>query len=227
MQQSWHYLHSLAAADTQQPENDCWYCVPWCIKLAAHTVSCQTTGKPYDLCKELLLHSMAYRRDRVRSKLQQLLSDDASLAHNLELAIYNHCIQKAKQEDIPRYWECPSFCSCYSFKARSVLYNLGLPQNPGLKQRVLNGAISVLQLVEMSHQDLYPERWVEVMYDVARMAHHRMAPEPGAGLSGEGAFTCGRCKSKRTTYFQLQTRSADEPMTTFVTCIDCNKRWKM
>ena len=42
----------------------------------------------------------------------------------------------------------------------------------------------------------------------------------------EGLFTCGKCKSKRTTYYQLQTRSADEPMTTFVTCKDCSKRWK-
>ena len=39
-------------------------------------------------------------------------------------------------------------------------------------------------------------------------------------------FTCYRCKSKRCSYYQLQTRSADEPMTTFVTCIDCGNRWK-
>ena len=32
--------------------------------------------------------------------------------------------------------------------------------------------------------------------------------------------------SKKTTYTQAQTRSADEPMTTFVTCLDCNHRWK-
>ena len=42
----------------------------------------------------------------------------------------------------------------------------------------------------------------------------------------EGVFKCGRCKSKKTTYYQMQTRSADEPMTTFVTCLECEKRWK-
>ncbi|KAI6698696.1 hypothetical protein NL676_018815 [Syzygium grande] len=31
-------------------------------------------------------------------------------------------------------------------------------------------------------------------------------------------FKCGRCGQRKTTYYQLQTRSADEPMTTFVTC---------
>jgi transcription elongation factor S-II len=39
-------------------------------------------------------------------------------------------------------------------------------------------------------------------------------------------FKCGKCQKRRTTYFQMQTRSADEPMTTFVTCINCDNRWK-
>lgn len=39
-------------------------------------------------------------------------------------------------------------------------------------------------------------------------------------------FECGRCKSTKTTYTQKQTRSADEPMTTFVTCGNCKNRWK-
>lgn len=39
-------------------------------------------------------------------------------------------------------------------------------------------------------------------------------------------FKCGKCKQRKCTYYQLQTRSADEPMTTFVTCVNCNNRWK-
>ena len=41
-----------------------------------------------------------------------------------------------------------------------------------------------------------------------------------------GFFTCNKCKSNKTTYYQLQTRSADEPMTTYVSCLNCGKRWK-
>ena len=42
----------------------------------------------------------------------------------------------------------------------------------------------------------------------------------------EGAFKCNRCKSKNVTYYQMQTRSADEPMTTYFTCKNCGARWK-
>ena len=38
-------------------------------------------------------------------------------------------------------------------------------------------------------------------------------------------FKCGRCRKNQCTYFQMQTRSADEPMTTFVTCVNCNNRY--
>ena len=42
----------------------------------------------------------------------------------------------------------------------------------------------------------------------------------------EGIFMCKRCKSKKTEYYQLQTRSADEPMTTYVHCKNCDNNWK-
>lgn len=37
---------------------------------------------------------------------------------------------------------------------------------------------------------------------------------------------CGKCKKTNCTYNQIQTRSADEPMTTFVLCNECGNRWK-
>lgn len=41
-----------------------------------------------------------------------------------------------------------------------------------------------------------------------------------------GIFKCGKCKSTKTSYYQMQTRSADEPMTSYVTCGACGNRWK-
>jgi transcription elongation factor S-II len=44
------------------------------------------------------------------------------------------------------------------------------------------------------------------------------------GTKTEG-FKCGRCGKRNCTYNQLQTRSADEPMTTFVLCLECGNRF--
>jgi len=38
------------------------------------------------------------------------------------------------------------------------------------------------------------------------------------------SFKCGRCGKNSCTYNQLQTRSADEPMTTFVLCLECGNK---
>ena len=38
--------------------------------------------------------------------------------------------------------------------------------------------------------------------------------------------TCGKCKQNRVTYFEKQVRSADESMTCFYHCTNCDHRWK-
>ena len=44
---------------------------------------------------------------------------------------------------------------------------------------------------------------------------------------GTDMFRCAKCKKRNCTYYQMQTRSADEPMTSFITCLCCSNRWKI
>jgi transcription elongation factor S-II len=44
--------------------------------------------------------------------------------------------------------------------------------------------------------------------------------------SATDRFKCNRCGKRECTYYEMQTRSADEPMTIFVNCLNCGKRWR-
>jgi transcription elongation factor S-II len=78
-------------------------------------------------------------------------------------------------------------------------------------------------IISMSHEELYPDMWEDfIIKNKKKMDLLSLDNKQ----QGSNMFRCGRCKKNNCTYFQLQTRSADEPMTTFVTCLECNNRWK-
>ena len=79
------------------------------------------------------------------------------------------------------------------------------------------------QLAFMTHQEMYPELWKELIEQKMKRDESKMTQRLEASTD---MFTCKKCKSKRCTYYELQTRSADEPATIFVTCLDCGKNWK-
>jgi transcription elongation factor S-II len=77
----------------------------------------------------------------------------------------------------------------------------------------------------MSHQEINPERWKQLIKEKTIRDENKFNNKQEASTD---LFTCPRstCKSKRCTYYEMQTRSADEPMTIFVTCLDCGKNFK-
>ena len=73
------------------------------------------------------------------------------------------------------------------------------------------------EIGNMSHQEMDIERW-KTMIEQKRK-RDKCKTQLNVNIE-EGAFQCRKCGSKKTTYYQMQTRSADEPMTTFVQCTE-------
>ncbi|XP_069751459.1 transcription elongation factor A protein 3-like isoform X2 [Narcine bancroftii] len=113
----------------------------------------------------------------------------------------------------------------YKNRVRSRISNLKDPKNPNLRKNVLSGAIDLLHLARMSAEEMASDELKELRNVITKEAirEHQMAKTGGTISS---LFQCGRCKKKNCTYNQVQTRSADEPMTTFVLCNECGNRWK-
>lgn len=113
----------------------------------------------------------------------------------------------------------------YKNKMRSLIFNLRDKNNPGLRESVVSGEISASKLCTMGPQDMASE---ERKAQDRKLAEENLFKARGAGpqQAETDAFRCARCGQRKCTYYQMQTRSADEPMTTFVTCVNCNARWK-
>ena len=158
-------------------------------------------------------------RENVRERLQSFIPDQ-NMCKNLEKGIYNYCIKEATERQIVKKWDNVYFVHLYIDRLRTLYFNLKKPQ---LVSRIVNKEIKPHEVAFMSHQDIIPEKWATLLSDKKIRLENIYAPKLEASTDG---FTCRKCKSKECSYYQLQTRSADEPMTTFVTCIICGNRWK-
>lgn len=110
----------------------------------------------------------------------------------------------------------------YKAKFRSLSFNL--TKNATLRRNVMGGSLPVEKLCRMTSQEMASEEEQKKRKEIEKW--HIEAATIGKMEASTDQFLCGKCKNRKCTYYQMQTRSADEPMTTFVTCTVCNNRWK-
>lgn len=133
-------------------------------------------------------------------------------SEELENAILNKCIADAQRWFIDVDWETPAFREMVRNRA-IALYGA----------RKLLETMTPAEFVNTSEVDRNPERWMLKLRQVAERDKALYSRKTTASTQ----MYCSACKKKTNCdYYQMQTRSADEPMTTFVTCLECDKRWK-
>jgi len=158
-------------------------------------------------------------RTNIQNRLQEIIKNE-KITVNLEKGIFNFAIKSAEERNIVKKWYNPYFVQLYIDKLRVIFQNL---QHEPLLKKLKYRNIKAHELAFMTHQELRPDKWKERIAVKEQHDQNRYAPKLNANTDD---FTCRKCKSNKCSYYQLQTRSADEPMTTFVTCIDCGNRWK-
>jgi transcription elongation factor S-II len=158
-------------------------------------------------------------RNNIRTKILSVIDDD-NLSINLEKGVFNYAIKEANSKKIIKKWENPYFVQLYLDRLRSLYLNL---KNEELLSQLKNKEITPQSLAFMTHQEMNPEHWRVLIDKKIKRDANKYTTNIKASTD---MFTCKKCKSKRCTYYELQTRSADEPATIFVTCLDCGKNWK-
>ncbi|KPP73447.1 transcription elongation factor A protein 2-like [Scleropages formosus] len=123
------------------------------------------------------------------------------------------------------YQEFKSTDMKYKSRLRSRISNLKDQKNPDLRRSVLCGNIPPERIATMTAEEMASAELKEMRKALTKesIREHQLSKVGGTETD---MFVCGKCKGKNCTYTQVQTRSADEPMTTFVLCNECGNRWK-
>ena len=155
----------------------------------------------------------------------KILKDDPK-CRQMEKDIYNSCLKYANENSIVKSWENEIFKSLYLSRIRSIYTNLKSDSylgNKNFKDKIINGDIDPKNISSVSKYDIYPEVWSELLSKLAEKDKLKYELKPEAMTD---MFKCRKCGSRSCSYYEFQTRSADEPMTQFITCLDCKNNWK-
>jgi len=164
-------------------------------------------------------------RKNISSKFSPILKKDL-FCRNIEKGIYNWAIREAEKRKIVKKWTNEMFVHLYVDHFRSIYLNLNKNsyiKNDTLIKRLKKGNMKSYNIAFMSPQELFPEQWKELVENKIKRDKSKYEINMEAATD---EFKCFKCKKRKCTYYELQTRSADEPMTTFVSCLNCGNRWK-
>lgn len=165
-------------------------------------------------------------RAKVREQFLVLLESD-DLVAELELALLKRVVRESTEQGIDAIWSNPIFWNLYRMRAISLYDNIhpgSYVKNPERWLEKLRAKdVTPTHFAEMSALEMYPARWKEEIERQIEKDKHLYTDASTASIF----MYCSGCKKKtKCDYYQMQTRSADEPMTTFVTCLECDRRWK-
>jgi DNA-directed RNA polymerase subunit M/transcription elongation factor TFIIS len=161
------------------------------------------------------------KRDLVLNKLLNIaeLKPHKDLVERSEMALYR-MLRRKRRGDFPDH----DFEKAYTDHGLTMIRNLdpnSSVSSTWLLNKLIDGEITPEKMVEMDRKDFCPDKWEKIKDE--RRKEIKMVSENKEVTTD--MYKCRKCGNKKCTYYQLQIRSIDEPMTTFITCIVCGKKW--
>ena len=172
-----------------------------------------------------------YNKNKVRDDFRNMLINNLFIseleATDLEIGIFNCTIDYANTNKIQLSWKCTLFLDTYINISRSIYSNLKSNSyigNQDLYKRMVDNKEFVPHMLPyMQCHNVFPERW----NDIINKNNLRLKEAYEFNIAAmSDMITCMRCKSKKVSYYELQTRSGDEASTLFMECLICGKKWK-
>jgi transcription elongation factor S-II len=166
-------------------------------------------------------------RDIVRNQLIKMIGLEKPVAYDLEIGIFNWTIQSSLKFQICQNWNDERFANIYMSKSLSIITNLNKNsyiKNINLIERLKNKEFLPHDLPFMNNEEIFPEKWTNLIDE--KIKKDNLLLSQNTPVANTDLFRCGKCKGKNCNFYEQQTRSSDEPMTSFVNCLDCGNQWK-
>ena len=160
-------------------------------------------------------------RNNIVNKINEIVNDEKK-SINIEKSVYNYSIKEANIMKVVKKWDNKYFVIIYSNRLRSIHNNM--KNNSKFLNKIINDEISYKELESLTHQEIDVEHWEELIKEKIKMDKKLFDEKKIESMSD--MIKCRKCKGRECTYYELQTRSADEPMTIFIQCLNCGKRWR-
>jgi len=154
------------------------------------------------------------RKDSLKN-LEKIV-DDKKIAQQVEESIYQWSLEYIETNMIPEFMSD----NIYQDKVNEIIQNLDTKFNPNLLKRIKSNKIDATKIAFAKPEELFPEKYEEIL---KKKAIEKAKKENQASSN---LFKCPKCKARKSRVEQRQTRSGDEPVTTFVTCLECGNVMK-
>tara|TARA_Y100000389_G_scaffold98566_1_gene95232 strand:+ start:2573 stop:3082 length:510 start_codon:yes stop_codon:yes gene_type:complete len=158
-------------------------------------------------------------RSKIIENLNATIKNE-KISINVEKSVFNSSLDHAKTQKVIKKWDNKYFVDIYVLILKKVFINL---KNEDTLNRLRSKKIRSSDFGGMTHIEMCPEIWEDLIEKKKKRDENKFNGNITATTDN---FTCYKCKSQKCSYYQLQTRSADEPMTTYVDCLNCGNRWK-
>lgn len=167
------------------------------------------------------MQSLIDTRTHVFERLNQNLMDK-EVSRVIEASILKYvkdsCANKYHMDQLR--WSDIRVRRLYLRKYRMIVANLSK-----IKELLQTGTLKPEEVAMTQAMDLQPELYKPFLD--AKRKREMLSVLVDSEDKHDGILKCDQCKTYKTRYTELQTRGADEPMTVFAMCLECDYHWTL
>ena len=153
------------------------------------------------------------RKDTLKS-LSKIFNKD--IANDIEKSIIEFSEEYSNNQGTPFLIE-----QIYNEKAVELICHFENPKNKSLVDAIKKKVIKASNVATLKPQELNPEKYEKITKKKELEEYSKN------NQASTDIFKCSKCKKRKCSISEKQTRAGDEPATTFVKCLECGHSWTL